>query len=116
MKIPKAGELYSHKDGEVYRIVRTQLLTNTFEINNNSLTSGTVVSKHLKVKATLVWYSPTSNDMEVYVRTLPHFLDSFSDTIKQNTELEKGEWCTNCFGTGTGFDKPCLYCKGKGYL
>ena len=35
MKIPKAGELYSHKDGVVYRVVGTQIIANTFETASN---------------------------------------------------------------------------------
>lgn len=84
MKIPKAGELYSHKDGGVYKVVGTQIIANTFETASNIVEGRKGYFKLMRVKATLVWYSPISNDMDVYVRTLPHFLDSFSDTTKDN--------------------------------
>ena len=91
MRIPKKGELFSHKDGEVYKVLGTQVLTNTFEVANNNITMGTAVSKHTKVKTTLVWYSPTYNDMEVYVRTLSHFFASFSDAKLINCERATNE-------------------------
>lgn len=74
----KSGDLYTHKDGTVYTILGIQKVTNTFEQFNNT-GQGWSVAKQFKVTTRLVWYAPIHNEMEVYCRTMQHFLESFTE-------------------------------------
>jgi hypothetical protein len=78
----KAGDLYTHKDGNVYTILGIQKVTNTFEQFNNA-GQGWSVAKQVKVTTKLVWYASIHNEMEVYCRTMQHFLESFTEGVSK---------------------------------
>lgn len=123
----KVGDLYTHKDGNVYTILGIQKVTNTFEQFNNT-GQGWSVAKQVKVTTKLVWYASTHNEMAVYCRTMQHFLESFTEgTIDNFFETSSNEpfgvvikrkrkQCPNCTDLALEYIIKCSRCAGRGYL
>lgn len=128
----KAGDLYTHKDGNVYTILGIQKVTNTFEQFNN-VGQGWSVTKQVKVTTKLVWYAPTYNEMVVYCRTMQHFLESFTEGTRPEKTIDnlfetfpneplgvavkrKRKQCPNCTDLAPEDVIKCTRCAGRGYL
>ena len=80
----EVDDLYTHKDGNVYKVLDVEVVEKNIQIEINKMFRDKWF-KLIKFTETLVWYTPTHNDSEIFVRTKSHFLSSF----KKGTPIEQ---------------------------
>lgn len=68
------GDLYTHKDGEVYKVLDIDFQKKMLETFRSK---DSMRVKFVEFKTTLIWYCKADDTSTFYVRTREHFLDSF---------------------------------------
>lgn len=85
----EVDDLWTHKDGNVYKVLNIEVVEKTIKLKTNGKFKGiwftNNFSRWIKFTETLIWYTPTHNDSEIFVRTKSHFLSSF----KKGTPIEQ---------------------------
>ena len=71
------GKLYTHKDGDFYKVVDLEVVEKRISLSRNLYYLNWV-----EFKTTLVWYHPKDDETKIYVRTKEHFLSSFTEAEK----------------------------------
>ena len=78
----KRDDLYTHKDGEVYKVLDIDFQEKTLETFRSK---DNMRVAWVTFKPTLIWYCKADDASTFYVRTKEHFLESFAQLKTKGT-------------------------------